>query len=96
MDASRSPKLPDFSSLYCDEEGKHPVTQFISDVEYAGLVKFDFLGLRTLTIINWALEMINKRRAKNGEPPLDIAAIPWMTRKLRHAATLGNHGGIPA
>ncbi|MFP1496614.1 hypothetical protein ACLB1Q_15470 [Escherichia coli] len=39
-------------------------------------MKFDFLGLRTLTIINWALEMINKRRAKNGEPPLDIAAIP--------------------
>lgn len=39
-------------------------------------MKFDFLGLRTLTIINWALEMINKRREKNGEGPLDIAAIP--------------------
>lgn len=75
-------KITDFAPLYCDEEGKHPVTQFDkSDVEYAGLVKFDFLGLRTLTIINWALEMINKRRAKNGEPPLDIAAIRWMTRK---------------
>ncbi|XNM55675.1 hypothetical protein ACLK1Z_01185 [Escherichia coli] len=44
-----------------------------------------------------ALEMINKRRAKNGEPPLDIAAIPLDDKeKLRHAATLGNHGGIPA
>nr|WP_193108984.1 hypothetical protein [Klebsiella aerogenes] len=54
--------------LYCDEQGLHPVTQFDkNDVEYAGLVKFDFLGLRTLTIINWALEMINKRRAKNGD-----------------------------
>uniref|UniRef100_UPI0020C3BCB9 hypothetical protein n=1 Tax=Salmonella enterica TaxID=28901 RepID=UPI0020C3BCB9 len=42
----------------------------------AGLVKFDFLGLRTLTIIIWALEMINTRRENNGEPPLDIAAIP--------------------
>ena len=75
-------KITDFAPLYCDEEGKHPVTQFDkSDVEYAGLVKFDFLGLRTLTIINWALEMINKRRAKNGEPPLDIAAIPLDDKK---------------
>ncbi len=58
-------KITDFAPLYCDEEGKHPVTQFDkSDVEYAGLVKFDFLGLRTLTIINWALEMINKRRGE--------------------------------
>ncbi|MGU0043054.1 hypothetical protein ACVXHA_09035 [Escherichia coli] len=46
-------KITDFAPLYCDEEGKHPVTQFDkSDVEYAGLVKFDFLGLRTLTIVN--------------------------------------------
>lgn len=75
-------KITDFAPLYCDEEGKHPVTQFDkSDVEYAGLVKFDFLGLRTLTIINWALEMINKRREKNGEPPLDIAAIPLDDKK---------------
>ncbi|OFE17541.1 hypothetical protein A9Y87_05195 [Salmonella enterica subsp. enterica] len=38
-------KITDFAPLYCDEEGKHPVTQFDkSDVEYAGLVKFDFLG----------------------------------------------------
>ncbi len=36
-------KITDFAPLYCDEEGKHPVTQFDkSDVEYAGLVKFDF------------------------------------------------------
>jgi DNA polymerase-3 subunit alpha len=45
-------------------------------VEYAGLVKFDFLGLRTLTIIDWALGMINPRLAKEGKPPVDIAAIP--------------------
>ncbi len=45
--------------------------------EYAGLVKFDLLGLRTLTIINWALEIYQQAaRGENGEPPLDIAAIP--------------------
>ncbi|MGL5991799.1 MAG: DNA polymerase III subunit alpha [Plesiomonas sp.] len=70
-------KITDFSPLYCDSEGNHPVTQFDkNDVEYAGLVKFDFLGLRTLTIINWALEMINPRLEKEGLPPVDITAIP--------------------
>ncbi|MCO7252579.1 MULTISPECIES: DNA polymerase III subunit alpha [Dickeya] len=75
-------KITDFAPLYCDQEGNHPVTQFDkSDVEYAGLVKFDFLGLRTLTIINWALEMINARREKQGLEPVDIAAIPLDDKK---------------
>ena len=46
-----------------------------NDVESAGLVKFDFLGLRTLTIIDWALKMINPRRQQRGEEPLDIMQI---------------------
>ena len=75
-------RITDFAPLYCDDQGQHPVTQFDkNDVEYAGLVKFDFLGLRTLTIINWALEMINAKRAKRGEEPLDIAAIPLQDKK---------------
>ncbi|WP_027858821.1 DNA polymerase III subunit alpha [Marinobacterium jannaschii] len=69
-------KLTDFAATYCDEEGNGLVTQFDkNDVEEAGLVKFDFLGLRTLTIIDWALDTINKVRAKEGEEPLDIALI---------------------
>lgn len=73
-----SPSLiTDFAPLYCDNEGLHPVTHFDkNDVEYAGLVKFDFLGLRTLTIIKWALDMINARLARESKPPVDIAAIP--------------------
>ncbi|UBX49656.1 DNA polymerase III subunit alpha [Providencia alcalifaciens] len=75
-------KITDFAPLYCDAEGNNPVTQFDkNDVEYAGLVKFDFLGLRTLTIINWALEMINARRAKKDLEPIDIAAIPLQDKK---------------
>ncbi|MBG6247192.1 MULTISPECIES: DNA polymerase III subunit alpha [Symbiopectobacterium] len=75
-------KITDFAPLYCDSEGNHPVTQFDkNDVEYAGLVKFDFLGLRTLTIIDWALEMINARRARQGLEPIDIAAIPLNDKK---------------
>lgn len=74
-------KITDFSPLYCDEEGLNPVTQFDkNDVEAAGLVKFDFLGLRTLTIIQWALEMVNRRRAKDQLEPVDISAIPLVDK----------------
>ncbi|PFG08095.1 MULTISPECIES: DNA polymerase III subunit alpha [unclassified Marinobacter] len=70
-------KITDFSPLYCDDDGGSLVTQFDkNDVEDAGLVKFDFLGLRTLTIIDWALKMINPRREKRGLKPVDISEIP--------------------
>ncbi|MBE9539523.1 MAG: DNA polymerase III subunit alpha [Proteobacteria bacterium] len=70
-------KLTDFSPLYCDEAGSSLVTQYDKDdVEEVGLVKFDFLGLRTLTIIDWALKMINARRVEQGEQLLDISEIP--------------------
>ncbi len=68
--------LTDFSPLYCIDEGEGVVTQFDKDdVEAAGLVKFDFLGLRTLTIIDWAVKAINARRAGKGESPIDISTL---------------------
>ncbi|MBK1719661.1 DNA polymerase III subunit alpha [Thiocystis violacea] len=68
--------LTDFAPLYCEPGGENLVTQFDKDdVEQVGLVKFDFLGLRTLTIIDWALKTINAGRALKGEPPLDIDRI---------------------
>ncbi|MEE1675652.1 DNA polymerase III subunit alpha [Agarivorans aestuarii] len=74
--------ITDFAPLYCDAEGKNPVTQFDkNDVEYAGLVKFDFLGLRTLTIIQWALDMLNPVLEAKGEQPIDIAAISTTDQK---------------
>lgn len=70
-------RLVDFTPLYCEPGGGNPVTQFDKDdVESAGLVKFDFLGLRTLTIIHWALQTINKKRALTAEPEINIAQIP--------------------
>ena len=68
--------LTDFAPLYCEPGGDNLVTQFDKDdVEQVGLVKFDFLGLRTLTIIDWALRTINEGRAASGEEPLDIDRI---------------------
>src|SRR5690554_6180538 len=71
-------KLTDFSATLCDEDGDGLVTQFDKDdVEAAGLVKFDFLGLRTLTIIKWALETIHREQRRRGESELvDIDRIP--------------------
>jgi DNA polymerase-3 subunit alpha len=69
--------LTDFTPLYCEEGSATPVTQFDKDdVEAAGLVKFDFLGLRTLTIIDWAVRDINAELARGGEPPLAVNALP--------------------
>jgi len=69
--------LTDFTPLYCEEGSSTPVTQFDKDdVEAAGLVKFDFLGLRTLTIIDWAVRDINALRARSGEAPLVMSALP--------------------
>lgn len=68
--------LTEFTALYCEQDSQSAVTQFdMGDVESIGLVKFDFLGLRTLTIIDWAVKDIN-RLAKDGEPSFDIAALP--------------------
>ncbi len=69
--------LTDFTPLYCEQGGSTPVTQFDKDdVEAAGLVKFDFLGLRTLTVIDWAVRDINALRAGAKEPPLVMSALP--------------------
>ena len=69
-------QLTDFSPLYCDESGQGLVTQYDKDdVEAAGLVKFDFLGLRTLTIISWTVKTINRHREARGEAPVDIDRI---------------------
>ena len=69
-------KLTDFTPLFCEPGGESLVTQFDkNDVETAGLVKFDFLGLRTLTIIDWAVKMINAQLPADSDP-VDINALP--------------------
>ncbi|HEX5960646.1 MAG TPA: DNA polymerase III subunit alpha [Rhodanobacteraceae bacterium] len=93
--------LTDFAPLYCEPGGTGIVTQYDkNDVEAVGLVKFDFLGLRTLTIIDWAVKAINARRAGSGEAPLDIAALPLddpevfrMFREARTVAVFQFEGG---
>ena len=67
-------KLTDFTPLYCEDGGTHIITQLDKDdVEAVGLVKFDFLGLKTLTIVDWAAKIVNQ---STHDEPFDINRIP--------------------
>ena len=71
-------KLTDFTPLYCEEGGHNLVSQFDKDdVEAVGLVKFDFLGLRTLTIIDWACQKVIQTQNET----IDINRIPLVDPK---------------
>ncbi len=69
-------KLTDFCPLYCQpgHEGS-AVSQFDKDdVEAAGLVKFDFLGLRNLTVLDWAVRFVRKFNDKLAD--FDVMSVP--------------------
>lgn len=69
--------LTDFTPLYTSGPNESPSTQFdMSDVEKSGLVKFDFLGLRNLTIIKEAVDLVNKRMTKEEKETLNLKKIP--------------------
>ena len=66
-------KLTDFCPLYRAPGTDSVVSQYDKDdVEAVGLVKFDFLGLRNLTIIDLAVRYVNERRAREGQEPVDL------------------------
>ena len=72
-------KLTDFVPLYVDARSGGLISQYDKDdVERAGLVKFDFLGLTTLTIISWAAQAANKFVAAQGKgaEPIDMDQLP--------------------
>jgi DNA polymerase-3 subunit alpha len=72
-------RLTDFVPLYCEDGGTNIVTQLDKDdVEAIGLVKFDFLGLKTLTIIDWAVRIVN---ATLEDVDLDINRLPMRDAK---------------
>ncbi|CAL4321226.1 DNA polymerase III subunit alpha [Buchnera aphidicola (Eriosoma grossulariae)] len=72
-------KIINFSPLYYDETGNNQVTQFDkNDIENVGLLKFDFLGLRTLTIIHSAVKMINNNyynQEKNNYVDINLISL---------------------
>ncbi len=84
--------LTEFMPVYF-EPGGTSLTQFDKDdVEAIGLVKFDFLGLKTLTIIDRALKAVNAARAEGGLDPIDIESLPLDDKRtyelLRNCQTM--------
>jgi len=70
-------KLTDFTAIYCEQDSTQIVSQLDKDdVEAVGLVKFDFLGLKTLTIIDWAQKAVNTILKAKNEPLINIVDIP--------------------
>ena len=69
--------LTDFTPLYCEANDAPIVSQYDKDdLEDVGLVKFDFLGLKNLTIIDAAVKDLNAKRLARGETEIDIATLP--------------------
>ena len=81
-------RLTDFTPLFRDQErtGSSLLTQYDKDdVETAGLVKFDFLGLKTLTIIDWAMKAVNARESSK----IDVAKVPLDDGKVYRMLSKG-------
>lgn len=71
------------------------VTQFAkTEVEEAGLVKFDFLGLKTLTVINDAVRLINNQRSANGQAQFDLRRIPMDDPAVFKLISAGDTTGV--
>ena len=82
--------LSDFSPIYFDSDTSSVLTQFDKDdVEKIGLVKFDFLGLRTLTIIDKAVKSINDDLASRNKDQLDISNIDLNDSKVFELLSAG-------
>jgi DNA polymerase III subunit alpha len=74
--------INDFAPVYSEADGSNLVTQFDKDdVEAVGLVKFDFLGLKTLTVIDWAVQMLNEQKKQLNQEAVDITAIDLEDRQ---------------
>ncbi|HEV7369092.1 DNA polymerase III subunit alpha [Arenibaculum sp.] len=76
--------------LYRDPRSEMPVTQFnMKYVEQAGLVKFDFLGLKTLTVLQRAVELIQERGV-----PIDLSTLPLDDAKTYELLSRGEATGV--
>ncbi|MFP4098203.1 MAG: DNA polymerase III subunit alpha [Alphaproteobacteria bacterium] len=83
--------LDELIPLYRDPRSDMPVTQFnMKFVEKAGLVKFDFLGLKTMTVIHKALNMVQEQTSER----IELLDIPLDDAKTYELMTRGNTVGV--
>jgi len=83
--------LVEYLPLYKDQKGGSITTQFtMGDVEKIGLIKFDFLGLKTLTVIEGAVKLIRSGKDTN----FDIDDLPMDDQKTYELLTMGGTTGV--
>ncbi|MDA1074720.1 MAG: DNA polymerase III subunit alpha [Proteobacteria bacterium] len=86
--------LTEFVPLYVDEMSSGLVSQFDKDdVEQVGLVKFDFLGLKTLTVIDWAVRDVNAT-LREGATPLVTERLPMDDPETFELLKAGDTTGV--
>ncbi|HVJ20747.1 MAG TPA: DNA polymerase III subunit alpha, partial [Polyangiaceae bacterium] len=85
---------PLYDHVPCFKSDETIVTQYDKDdVEAAGLVKFDFLGLKTLTVIDIAQNLVNARPDRKNNP-LDLSLVPLDDRETYQLVTSGETTGV--
>jgi len=90
-DLPLSTHVPLFRSIKDDSI----LTQFaMKQLEDIGLVKFDFLGLRTLTLLNNALRLANRRREDQGQEPIEMERLDLLDRKTYELLSTGDTAGV--
>ena len=83
-------RLAELIPLYKDPRSDMPATQFsMKYAEAAGLVKFDFLGLKTLTVLERAVELIADRGVE-----IDLLNLPWSDKKTFEMLSRGDTVGV--
>ncbi|WCK56967.1 DNA polymerase III subunit alpha (plasmid) [Aneurinibacillus sp. Ricciae_BoGa-3] len=74
---------------------KEPTTQItMAECEELGLLKMDFLGLRTMGVVGRCLADVNKRRAKEGKEPINFLNIPTDDLQVYDFISKGNTEGV--
>ncbi|MYF38949.1 MAG: DNA polymerase III subunit alpha [Gammaproteobacteria bacterium] len=87
--------LDGYVPIYTETSESEWVTQLDKkDVEELGLVKFDFLGLKTLTVISMALDHINSNRERQGLDPISLLALPMDDAEVFQSLHEGETTGI--
>jgi DNA polymerase-3 subunit alpha len=84
--------LDEIVPLQRNNDGQVITQYYMEDVEALGLLKMDFLGLKNLTMIHRAVELVEQIRVK----PLTSTTCPWTIPPPSNCWKRGDWGGLPA
>ena len=84
----------DYVPLSRGADGSITTQYTMTTLEELGLLKMDFLGLRTLTVIQDAVDLVNRQKKAAGEPPLDLGAVDTNDPKVMDMISRGKCAGV--